>query len=65
MRGFPTREQVDRIKERYPIGTVIELTADMEDAYAPITKGTQGEIASIDDVAHEMAKWKWSWSGGW
>jgi hypothetical protein len=57
MRGFPTREQVDRIKERYPIGTVIELTADMDDAYAPIPKGTQGEIASIDDVGSLHMNW--------
>ncbi|MDD3253783.1 MAG: DUF4314 domain-containing protein [Lachnospiraceae bacterium] len=57
MRGFPTREQVDEIKERYPIGTVIELTADMEDVYAPIPKGTQGEISSIDDVGTLHMKW--------
>lgn len=57
MRGFPTREQVARIKERYPIGTVIELAADMDDAYAPIPKGTQGEIASIDDVGTLHMNW--------
>ncbi|MFV0239254.1 MAG: DUF4314 domain-containing protein [Lacrimispora sphenoides] len=57
MRGFPTREQVNRIKEQYPIGTLIELTADMEDAYAPILKGTQGEIVSIDDVGTLHMKW--------
>lgn len=57
MRGFPTREQVDRIKELYPIGTVIELTADMDDAYAPIPKGTKGEIASIDDVGTLHMNW--------
>ncbi|MEG0273378.1 MAG: DUF4314 domain-containing protein [Hydrogenoanaerobacterium sp.] len=57
MRGFPTREQVNRIKERYPIGTVIELTTDMDDAYAPIQKGTQGEVASIDDVGTLHMNW--------
>ncbi|NCC88596.1 MAG: DUF4314 domain-containing protein [Clostridia bacterium] len=39
MRGFPTREQVSRIKDQYPIGTVIELTADMDDPYHPIKRG--------------------------
>ncbi|NCD08514.1 MAG: DUF4314 domain-containing protein [Negativicutes bacterium] len=58
MRGFPTQEQVNRIKERYPIGTVIELTADMEDNYNPIPKGMQGEVISIDDMGTLHMKWQ-------
>ena len=58
MRGFPTREQVNRIKERYPIGTVIELTADMEDDYNPIPKGMQGEVIGIDDIGTLHMKWQ-------
>ena len=33
MRGFPTEKQVEQIREMYPIGTVIELTADIDDKY--------------------------------
>lgn len=58
MRGFPTREQVNKIKERYPIGTVIELTADMEDNYNPIPKGMQGEVIGIDDIGTLHMKWQ-------
>jgi hypothetical protein len=58
MRGFPTQEQVNRIKERYPIGTVIELTADMEDNYNPIPKGMQGEVIGIDDIGTLHMKWQ-------
>ncbi|WP_313527848.1 DUF4314 domain-containing protein [Anaerotignum sp.] len=58
MRGFPTQKQVERIKERYPIGTVIELTADMEDNYNPIPRGMQGEVIGIDDIGTLHMKWQ-------
>lgn len=58
MREFPTQKQVERIKEMYPIGTVIELTADMDDPYAPIGKGVQGEVVSVDDVGTLHMKWQ-------
>ena len=35
MNGFPTRQQVERIKERYPSGTKIRME-HMADPYAPI-----------------------------
>lgn len=58
MRGFPTREQVNQIKDQYPIGTVIELTADMDDPYHPIEQGMRGEIVAIDDTGTFMMKWQ-------
>ena len=58
MRGFPTREQVEHIKEMYPIGTVIELTGKMDDPYAPIEQGMQGEIVAIDDIGSFVMKWQ-------
>lgn len=58
MRGFPTQKQVERIKEMYPIGTVIELTADMDDPYAPIGKGVQGEVVGVDDAGTLHMKWQ-------
>lgn len=58
MNGFLIQKQVEQIKEMYPIGTVIELTADMDDKYAPIAKGTQGEIVSIDDMGTLHMKWQ-------
>lgn len=58
MREFPTREQVEKIKERYPVGTVIELTADMNDPYAPVEMGMRGEIIGVDDIGTLIMKWK-------
>ena len=58
MRGFPTREQVEHIKEMYPIGTVIELTGKMDDPYAPIEQGMQGDIVAIDDLGAFVMKWQ-------
>lgn len=56
MKGFPTREQVAQIKEKYPIGTTIKLIS-MDDPYAPIAAGTEGEIVSIDDCGTFLMKW--------
>ncbi|WP_283674504.1 DUF4314 domain-containing protein [Butyricicoccus sp. Marseille-Q5471] len=49
MRGFPTREQVARIKARYPAGTRIRLDS-MDDPYAPIPPGTEGVVQAVDDI---------------
>ena len=49
MRGFPTREQVDRIKARYPAGTRIRLDS-MDDPYAPIPPGSEGVVQAVDDI---------------
>ena len=58
MRGFPTDEQVKRIKEMYPVGTVIELTVEMNDPYHPIEKGMRGEVIGIDDIGTLIMKWQ-------
>ncbi len=49
MNGFPTREQVERIKARYPAGTRIRLDY-MDDPYAPISPGTEGVVDHVDDI---------------
>ncbi len=49
MRGF-SREYIEKIKEQYPVGTRLELTSDMDDSYAPVLAGTQGEVISVDDI---------------
>jgi len=49
MNGFPSREQVERIKARYPAGTRIRLDS-MEDHYAPIPSGTEGVVDFVDDI---------------
>ncbi len=49
MNGFPTREQVERIKEQYPPGTKIRMES-MTDPHAPISPGTEGVVDHVDDI---------------
>lgn len=56
MRGFPTREQVERIKSQYPAGTRIRLDF-MDDPYAPIPSGTEGVVQAVDDAGQLIMKW--------
>jgi hypothetical protein len=56
MNGFPSREQVERIKARYPAGTCIRLNS-MDDPYAPIPPGTEGEVQAVDDAGQLIMKW--------
>ena len=56
MNGFPTREQVERIKVRYPAGTRIRLVY-MDDPYAPIPSGTKGVVQAVDDAGQLIMKW--------
>ena len=45
---FKSREEVERIKEEYPEGTLIELI-HMNDAQAP-APGTRGRVINVDDI---------------
>ena len=45
------RKMVDFIKEQYPPGTRIRLNS-MDDPYAPILPGTEGEVDFVDDAGH-------------
>ncbi|MFI3326516.1 MAG: DUF4314 domain-containing protein [Clostridia bacterium] len=56
MRNFPTREEVNRIKEQYPKGTVIELR-EMQDPYNPVPSGTRGVVMGVDDGGSILMKW--------
>jgi len=59
-RGLPTAEQRERVAKMYPVGTRIELTADMEDEYAPIRAGERGTVVYTDgDIGM-----KWDCGGG-
>ena len=49
MKGFLSQKQVEKIKEKYPAGTRIELI-HMDDPYGPVEPGTQGTVDSVDDA---------------
>ena len=56
MRGFPSREQIQRYKEMYPEGTLIQLD-HMNDPY-PVPAGTMGVVVSVDDGGNVQVRWQ-------
>lgn len=57
MNGFMSRQQVERIKQQYPMGTRIELI-HMDDPYAPIESGTKGTVECVDDAGNIHLLWE-------
>ena len=54
--NFPSKEQIDALRERYPRETRVELLA-MDDPQAPPT-GTMGEILGVDDAGQLLVRWE-------
>lgn len=52
---FPNREIVRMMKERYPVGTRVELLK-MDDVQAPPI-GTHGTVYGVDDTASVLVEW--------
>lgn len=52
---FPSREVVESLRKRYPIGCRVELV-HMEDPQAPPV-GTQGTVRGVDDIGSVMVDW--------
>lgn len=44
-----SKEQLKRIREKYPPGTKIRLI-HMDDPYNPTPSGTVGEVIHVDDI---------------
>lgn len=54
--NFPSRETVNRLRQRYPVGTRVELVS-MDDPYTKLKPGDQGVVASIDDIGTIFVDW--------
>lgn len=52
---FPSREIVEVIRKRYPVGCRVELV-QMDDPQAP-PKGTKGTVCGVDDTASILVRW--------
>lgn len=52
---FPSREVVERLRKKYPVGTRVELVF-MEDIQAPPI-GTKGTVRGVDDIGSIMVSW--------
>ena len=50
------RDKIKQLRERYPKGTRVQLIS-MEDPYAPVPPGTEGEVICVDDEGSIHAKW--------
>lgn len=50
------RGKIKQLRERYPKGTRVQLIS-MEDPYAPVPPGTEGEVICVDDEGQLHTKW--------
>ena len=55
MNRIPSREQVERLRQRYPAGTRIVLHS-MDDAQAP-PPGAMGTVVYVDDMGQIGIQW--------
>ena len=56
MNGFPSREVVERLRQRYPAGCRVELIS-MNDPYATLKPGDQGTVVAVDDIGTVHIDW--------
>lgn len=54
--GFPSREQVERLRKQYPTGTRIELIA-MVDEFTKLKSGDRGTVDFFDDAGQIGMVW--------
>ena len=52
---FPSRELVESLRKRYPVGCRVELLR-MDDPQAPPI-GTRGTVRGVDDIASIIVAW--------
>lgn len=52
---FPSQEQIQELRKKYPKGTRIELL-EMEDIQAPPI-GTYGTVTGVDDTGSLLVRW--------
>lgn len=56
MNRIPTRQQVEGLRQRYPVGTRLVLHR-MDDPYAPIPPGAKGTVTYVDDMGQIGVAW--------
>ena len=54
---LPNEQQLKALRERYPKGTHIRLN-HMDDPYAPVPPGTNGEVQMVDDGGNIHMVWQ-------
>ena len=56
MNGYPKREQVERIRVKYPNGARVELI-EMNDSYREMPAGLKGTVVAVDDTGTVHIAW--------
>ena len=56
MKGIPSKEIVEQLREQYPPGTRVELVS-MNDPYTRLKPGDQGSVTRIDDIGTIFVRW--------
>ncbi len=56
MNRYPSRQQVERIRQQYPAGTRIVLHS-MQDPYVHIPPGSKGTVTYVDDMGQIGVQW--------
>lgn len=54
---YPTSEEVQRIRELYPIGCRVELIRMGPDPYSKLKPGDQGTVKCVDDTGTVFVSW--------
>lgn len=55
---YPSREEIQQIRERYPVGATVELVR-MNDPYnRSLVPGCRGRIIAVDDIGTVHVAWR-------
>ena len=55
-KGFPSKEEVARVREAYPPGCRVELVS-MSDPYATLLPGERGSVDHVDSIGTVFVVW--------
>lgn len=54
---LPSKEEVRRVRERFPAGCRVELISMGPDPYSKLKKGDRGTVSSVDDIGTVFVNW--------
>lgn len=54
---YPTKEEVQRVRELYPIGCRVELIRMGPDPCSKLKPGDQGTVKCVDDIGTVFVSW--------
>ena len=57
MNNFPSKAEVEMIRQAYPAGTRVELTSPLDDPFSKLTTGDKATIFGVDDAGNILCRW--------